>query len=434
MTSLEKDVEVFVSQNRRHLHDEAISVLKGMPADDRRRVLAAGPLELFGPRDLGTLFRRRAQVAQQREQELAERKGKDLSEYARYCTGEEARQWIDANREHMDEFSIAEFNAMSGEDKSRVISDGPLRANVDVIYMIRTRASHSKELTTQVEALFAQKKLSSQGKGKEPEAKPMAPRVAALMQDVFNSYVGPEVPANQRRCDGGLNQEPPPEPPREALVGKVKGVDGVIEILKAKYGCQKGQRWKVVGETAGPAGIWKLKGPEGERSVPKTHLKEGGWKWVLEEEQALPGKPPGKPPAKPQPPPQKAEETPPDDKPPEDKSPEAKKRTRSPSRSRVGDSDAETSAEAKKKKKKSKKKGKRRSRSQSGSGRSQGDASPEVKKRRRSPSSSDAERGGGRAKHKRKAKHKREREGREKSQSGGGSSDDGSRRRRGRRK
>ncbi|CAJ1361215.1 unnamed protein product [Effrenium voratum] len=58
------------------------------------------------------------------------------------------------------------------------------------------------------------------------------------------------------------------------LEGKVKGIGGVIEMLRAKYGCSKGQRLQVIGETNA------LLQFEGGRTAPKNH--EGtGWKWVI---------------------------------------------------------------------------------------------------------------------------------------------------------
>jgi len=58
-----------------------------------------------------------------------------------------------------------------------------------------------------------------------------------------------------------------------------RGIGGMIEALRSKYGLEKGGQYLVVGESGGPGGLWKL---EGGRTVPKTHLKEGGWRWVCD--------------------------------------------------------------------------------------------------------------------------------------------------------
>merc|ERR1719197_850139 len=61
------------------------------------------------------------------------------------------------------------------------------------------------------------------------------------------------------------------------LVGEERGVGGVVEILKAKYGCGKGQRLKVIGETGA------LLQFEGGKTAPKNQ-EDKGWKWVVRED------------------------------------------------------------------------------------------------------------------------------------------------------
>jgi len=61
--------------------------------------------------------------------------------------------------------------------------------------------------------------------------------------------------------------------------GNFEGVGGVVEIARASYGCRRGDRLQVVGESRK---LWKLMG---KKTIPKEH--EGtGWAWVLEDEQA----------------------------------------------------------------------------------------------------------------------------------------------------
>merc|ERR1712066_1150660 len=62
------------------------------------------------------------------------------------------------------------------------------------------------------------------------------------------------------------------------MVGEERGVGGVVEFLKAKYGCGKGQRLKVIGETG------SLLQFEGGKTAPKNH-EHTGWRWVLREEE-----------------------------------------------------------------------------------------------------------------------------------------------------
>ncbi|CAE7700762.1 SLC24A1 [Symbiodinium sp. CCMP2456] len=52
----------------------------------------------------------------------------------------------------------------------------------------------------------------------------------------------------------------------------------VVEMLKAKYGCLKGQRARVIGETQ------SLLQFEGGKTAPKAH-EGSGWKWVIREEE-----------------------------------------------------------------------------------------------------------------------------------------------------
>eukprot|EP00439_Symbiodinium_sp_Y106_P066383 s1784_g10.t2 len=55
-------------------------------------------------------------------------------------------------------------------------------------------------------------------------------------------------------------------------------IAGVVEMLKAKYGCLKGQRARVIGETQ------SLLQFEGGKTAPKAH-EGSGWKWVIREEE-----------------------------------------------------------------------------------------------------------------------------------------------------
>lgn len=63
-------------------------------------------------------------------------------------------------------------------------------------------------------------------------------------------------------------------------VSNIEGVGGVVEIARASYGCRRGDRLEVVGESRK---LWKLMG---KKTIPKDH-EGAGWTWVLEVEQAL---------------------------------------------------------------------------------------------------------------------------------------------------
>lgn len=56
------------------------------------------------------------------------------------------------------------------------------------------------------------------------------------------------------------------------------GIGGVVEILRARYGCCRGDRICVVGESLK---LWKL---HGGSTIPKEHAGNG-WKWVLKAEE-----------------------------------------------------------------------------------------------------------------------------------------------------
>jgi len=72
-------------------------------------------------------------------------------------------------------------------------------------------------------------------------------------------------------------------PSAEPLVGDTQGIGGVVEMLKNKYACSKGDRYRVVGEATKASPLWILDGEASKGSqkiVPKTHENKG-WKWVM---------------------------------------------------------------------------------------------------------------------------------------------------------
>lgn len=72
------------------------------------------------------------------------------------------------------------------------------------------------------------------------------------------------------------------EPAQEAPLWK--GVGGVVELLRTKYACNKGDRYLVVGETSNAPELWLL--DDGVRVVPKVHENKG-WAWVAGDAQVM---------------------------------------------------------------------------------------------------------------------------------------------------
>ena len=87
-----------------------------------------------------------------------------------------------------------------------------------------------------------------------------------------------EEAANQEEAAAALAA-----PSAEPLVGDTQGIGGVVEMLKNKYACSKGDRYRVVGEATQASPLWILDGEASKGSqkiVPKTHENKG-WKWVM---------------------------------------------------------------------------------------------------------------------------------------------------------
>ncbi|CAJ1362907.1 unnamed protein product [Effrenium voratum] len=191
------------------------------------------------------------------------------------------KDWIKSNETYLGEEGAKQLDMFGAADQWRIISEGPASESMDPVHIIQTRAKRSRELANTVSVMFAQRREMANEKA-EAKAAPkrlFKPELADTVQAFFTRVVGCEVPASQRRT-GGFGVQHQLEEDRSKLVGKVKGVDGVVEVLKNKYECLKGERYRVIGERGGPAGMWRL---EGGKTIPKTHVKEGGWKWVLEE-------------------------------------------------------------------------------------------------------------------------------------------------------
>ncbi|CAE7644481.1 SLC38A6, partial [Symbiodinium sp. KB8] len=271
----------FIRKNASMLSTEAKDLFKNMGAEDQRRVVNSGPLNIY--RDTMAMFKFRVAISREREQEIADRKGGDF--VAKEASEAEVQDWCRVNKDYLGEEGIKQLDMFGPADQWRIISEGPAAENMDSVHIIQSRAKRSREMANTVATMFAQRRELANKTAQETivakaAAKPLFnPTMADTVQAFFTRVVGCEVPESQRRC-GGFGVQHELEEDRSKLVGKVKGVDGVVEILKPKYECRRGDRYRVIGEHGGPAGMWRL---EGGKTVPKTHVKEGGWKWVLEE-------------------------------------------------------------------------------------------------------------------------------------------------------
>eukprot|EP00930_Biecheleria_cincta_P086256 TRINITY_DN7557_c0_g1_i1.p1 TRINITY_DN7557_c0_g1~~TRINITY_DN7557_c0_g1_i1.p1 ORF type:complete len:649 (-),score=168.84 TRINITY_DN7557_c0_g1_i1:20-1936(-) len=274
------EMDAFIAENRRYLNEEAIEVFKDMFAEDQRRVLNHGPLIVCKSPD--ELYRYRIGINLEKEKEFVQKKGKFEPNRVEEW---ESRRWCKENKDFIDDAGQKQLLGLSPEDQWRIISEGPAIEQMDPAHMIKERAKRSKELVKTVEAMFSRRvELANDDKeDAEAQKKPLFdPKLAGAVQDYMCKAFGAEVPASQRRTGGFGVQHMLEEEDQSKKVGNVKGIGGVVEILKQKYQCNKGQRLRVIGENGGPnnpAGQWRL---EGGKTIPKLHYKEGGWKWVME--------------------------------------------------------------------------------------------------------------------------------------------------------
>eukprot|EP00931_Biecheleriopsis_adriatica_P004792 TRINITY_DN106410_c0_g1_i1.p1 TRINITY_DN106410_c0_g1~~TRINITY_DN106410_c0_g1_i1.p1 ORF type:complete len:563 (+),score=172.19 TRINITY_DN106410_c0_g1_i1:74-1762(+) len=275
----EEEMMDFLDENACVLNDKAIMLFRQMDGDNQRRVVNAGQLTVFS--NAMEMYKYRVEECLDKEKEVATKKG---GEYVpRQAEEWEVEKWCRDNKEFIDQEAIKHLDMFSKADQWRIISEGPAQEHMDPVYQIKSRAKRSKELAQTVGAMFAMRRdLVNREADKKAKAenRPLFKKeLAGTVQEFFNRVVpGCEVDASQMRCGGAAVQHEVEED-RSKLTGKVKGIDGVVEILKKKYECEKGQRFRVIGELGGPAGIWKL---ELGKTIPKTHVKEGGWRWVME--------------------------------------------------------------------------------------------------------------------------------------------------------
>jgi len=271
-----EELDAFVTQNRRWLPEDAEKVLRGMSGFDQRRVICGGTMSSV--QNPAAVMQARVRKAKELEAAVSRSGGKVPavllgleSKLVKPATAEDVDAFIKANERWLGDEAIQTLKSMSGVDQRRVITAGTMSGCRDPVAVIQTRAKKAREMEMELENLAAGK--GSLLKKEKPSQTPQSfDEEAAAM----HLYAPPEeVAANESRF-----APPPLEDSDSALVGESPGVGGVVEILKAKYGCSKGQRIRVIGETHA------LLQFEGGKTAPKNH-EDSGWKWVIREEEEV---------------------------------------------------------------------------------------------------------------------------------------------------
>jgi len=198
------------------------------------------------------------------------------------ATPPEVETWIKGNKMFLDDEAMECLRKMNPVDQRRVISEGGLRECHTPVAVIKSRVRKAKD----AEILLSGGKLPQRANA-QPEA---AANVALLMPEEtvfltsFYMHGQPtEVKSSQSRFAASAGTPAPEaESSKESfdkLGGTVADVGGVIEVgPKAKYGCVKGQRVKVVGQT--PV-LWMCKDvDDGDKMINKAH-KNNGWRWIF---------------------------------------------------------------------------------------------------------------------------------------------------------
>eukprot|EP00439_Symbiodinium_sp_Y106_P026242 s4703_g3.t1 len=276
------EVENFISANNRWIEDSAAVELRNMPPEDQRRVINGGTL--VSCRDAVGVMRSRVRQAKEKEAilsgaHLAENAAASSGRLSRPASKDEVEAFIASNRRWMTPESEEILKLMNPHDQKRVISAGTLSGCRDPVAVLQTRAKRAREMEIEFELIASGKKVEPP----KPAAETMPmPVFSAEAAHAFIHAAPQEVRSENSRF------APPPETDPDSFVtevlegpltSEVKGIGGVIEMLRAKYGCSKGQRLRVIGETSA------LLQFEGGKTAPKNH--EGmGWKWIIGENTA----------------------------------------------------------------------------------------------------------------------------------------------------
>lgn len=272
-----EELDAFLGQNRRWIPDDAEKVLRGMSGLDQRRVISGGTMSSV--QNPVAVIQARVRKAKELEAAVSRSGGKVPavllgleSKLIKPATEEDVDGFIKANDRWLGDEAVQTLRSMSAFDQRRVISAGTMSGCRDPVAVIQTRAKKAREMEMELENLAAGKgPLLKKEKPSQAPAPSFDEEAAAM-----HLYAPPEeVFAWESRF-----APPPIEDEDSALVGESPGVGGVVEILKAKYGCSKGQRIRVIGETH------SLLQFEGGKTAPKNH-EDSGWKWVIREEEEV---------------------------------------------------------------------------------------------------------------------------------------------------
>lgn len=272
-----EELDAFLGQNRRWIPYDAEKVLRGMSGLDQRRVISGGTMSSV--QNPVAVIQARVRKAKELEAAVSRSGGKVPavllgleSKLIKPATEEDLDGFIKANDRWLGDEAVQTLRSMSAFDQRRVISAGTMSGCRDPVAVIQTRAKKAREMEMELENLAAGKgPLLKKEKPSQAPAPSFDEEAAAM-----HLYAPPEeVFAWESRF-----APPPIEDEDSALVGESPGVGGVVEILKAKYGCSKGQRIRVIGETH------SLLQFEGGKTAPKNH-EDSGWKWVIREEEEV---------------------------------------------------------------------------------------------------------------------------------------------------
>eukprot|EP00930_Biecheleria_cincta_P054257 TRINITY_DN4024_c0_g4_i2.p1 TRINITY_DN4024_c0_g4~~TRINITY_DN4024_c0_g4_i2.p1 ORF type:complete len:388 (+),score=101.77 TRINITY_DN4024_c0_g4_i2:61-1224(+) len=273
-----EELEAFITANKRWLPEDAKQVLRDMTAVDQRRVISAGTMSSV--RDPSAVIQARVRKAKELEVSLSRNGGvlpPDMtgqeSRISKPATKEELEAFVRANDRWLQGEAAEILRSMSPVDQKRVISAGTMSGCRDPVAVIQTRAKKARELELELENLAAGKgSLKKEGSAPVTSTPSFCEAAAAA-----HLYAPPEeVDVSESRFARAVDAADLAD--NSSLAGESPGVGGVVEILKAKYGCFKGQRIQVIGESG------SLLQFEGGKTAPKNH-ENLGWKWVIRAEE-----------------------------------------------------------------------------------------------------------------------------------------------------
>mmetsp|Transcript_35221 Transcript_35221/g.76934 ORF Transcript_35221/g.76934 Transcript_35221/m.76934 type:complete len:512 (+) Transcript_35221:81-1616(+) len=274
-----EELESFIQQNKRWLPDEAEAILRAMSPIDQRRVIGAGTMSSV--RDPAAVIQARVRKAREMEASIgrgpgAGAGGAEGSRISKPATKEELEAFIRGNERWLKGEAEDILRGMSPVDQKRVISAGTMSGCRDPVAVIQTRAKKARETEMELENLTAGRAV--QDAMPEPQMPP-PPSFCEAAAAMHMFAMPEEVSQEESRFAPAIEPKKAIEMP---LMGDERGIGGVVEVLKAKYGCGKGQRLRVIGETG------TLLQFEGGKTAPKNH-EDKGWKWVMriEEEAKL---------------------------------------------------------------------------------------------------------------------------------------------------